>query len=75
MLNFKSIKITKSFKKLNHPYYVSFEIELFREKRIYRFRLFKTFKNIYNVFYVSLLKFYRKIFEKQASSVIMKKKR
>ena len=73
--NFKNIKITKSFKKLNYKYYNLFKIELFRKKQICCFRLFKTFKNSSNVFYESLLKFYPKNFEKPFSSVIIKKKR
>ena len=52
MLNFKIIKITKLFRKLNYKYYDLFKIELFIKKQIYRFRVFKTFKNIYNEFYV-----------------------
>ena len=47
---------------------------MFIKKQVYRFRLFKTFQNIYNVFYVLLLKFYRKNFEKQFSSIIIKEK-
>ena len=74
LLNFKNIKITKFYKKLNHKYYDLFKIKLFIKKQIYRFRFFKTFKNIHNVFYVSLLKFYRKNFEKLFLSIIMKKK-
>ena len=65
LLNFRNIKITKSFKKLNHKYYDSFEIELSIENQIYRLRLFKTFRSIHNVFHVSLLK---------SSSVLMKEK-
>ena len=75
LLNFRNIKITKSFKKLNHKYYDSFEIELSIEKQTYRFRLFKTFRSIHNVFHVSLLKFHRKNFEEQFSSVLMKEKK
>ena len=43
LLNFKNIKITKSFKKLNHKYYDSLKIELSIEKQINRFDLLKTF--------------------------------
>ena len=75
LLNFRNIKITKSFKKLNHKYYDSFEIELSIEKQIYRFRLLKTFRSIHNVFHVSLLKSHRKNFEEQFSSVLMKKEK
>ena len=75
LLNFRNIKITKSFKKLNHKYYDSFEIELSIKKQIYRFRLFKTFRSIHNVFHVSLLKFHRRDFEKQSSFVLMKKEK
>ena len=75
MLNFTNIKITKLFKKLDHKYYDSFKIELLIKKQIYRFRLFKTFKSIYNVFHVLLLKSHRKSFEKQFSSIMIKKKK
>ena len=75
LLNFRNIKITKSFKKLKHKYYDSFEIKLLIEKQIYRFRLFKSFRSIHNVFHVSLLKSHRKNFEKQFSSVLMKEKK
>ena len=74
LLHFRNIKITRSFKKWNHKYYDSFEIELSIEKQIYRFRLLKTFRSIYNVFHVSLLKFHRKNFEDSSSSVLMKEK-
>ena len=74
LLNSRNIKITKLFKKLNHKYYNSFEIELFIKKQVYPFRLLKTFKSIYNLFHVLLLKFHRKNFEKQFSSVIIKRK-
>ena len=74
LLNFRYIKITKSFKRLNYKYYDSFELKLLIEKQIYRFRLFKTFRSIHNVFYVLLLKFYRSDFEEQSLSVLMKKK-
>ena len=74
LLNFRNTKITKLFKKLNHKYYNSFEVKLSIEKQTYRFRLLKTLRSIYNVFHVSLLKFHRKNFEKQFSSVLMKKK-
>ena len=75
LLNFKNIKITKSFKKLNHKYYDSFEIELSIEKQTYRFRLLKTFRSIHNVFHVSLLKSHRKDFEEQSSSVLIKEEK
>ena len=75
LLNFRNIKITKSFKKLNHKYYNSFKIELSIKKQIYRFRLFKTFRSIYKMFYVSLLKSHRSDFEEQFSSVLMKEKK
>ena len=55
LLNFRNIKITKLFKKLDHKYYDSFEIELSIEKQAYCLRLPKTFRSIHNVFHVSLL--------------------
>ena len=75
LLNFRNIKNTKLFKKLNYKYYDSFEVELSIKKHIYRFRLFKTFRNIDNVFYVLLLKFHRSDFEEQFLSVLMKEKK
>ena len=75
LLNFRNIKITKSFKKLHYKYYDSFEIELSIKKQTYRLRLFKTFRSIYNVFYVSLLKSHRNDFEEQSSSVLMKQEK
>ena len=73
LLNFRNIKITRLFKKLNYKYYDSFEIKLSIKKQTYRFRLLKTFRNIYNVFHVSLLKSYRNDFEEQFSFVLIKK--
>ena len=75
LLNSKKIKITKWFKSFNDKYYDSFEIELFIEKQVYRFRLFQTFKSIYNVFHVLLLKFHRKNFEQKFSSVMIKEEK
>ena len=75
LLNFKNIKITRLFRKLNHKYYDSFKIELFIEKQVYRFCLLKTFKSIHNVFHVLLWKFHRKNFEKQSSSIIIKEEK
>ena len=72
LLNFRNIKITRLFKKLNHKYYDLFEIELSIKKQIYRFLLFKTFRNIYNVFHVSFLKFYWNDFQEQSSFVLIK---
>ena len=74
LLNFRNIKITKSFKKLNHKYYDLFEVELSIEKQTYRFSLFKIFQSISNVFYVLLLKSHRIDFEEQFLSVLMNKK-
>ena len=75
LLNFRNIKITKSFKKLNYKYYDSFEIKLSIKKQTYRFRLFKIFRSIYNVFHVLLLKFHRSDFEKQFLFVLIKEKK
>ena len=72
LLNFKNIKITRSFKKLNHKYYDSFEIELSIKKQIYHFRLFKTFRSIHNMFHMSLLKSHQKNFDEQFSLMLMK---
>ena len=38
LLNFRNIKITRSFKKLDHKYYDSFEVELSIGKQTYRLR-------------------------------------
>ena len=73
-MNPKNIKITRSFKKLNHKYYDIFEIDLSTENQVYRFRLFKTFKSIHNVIHVLLLKSHRKSFEKQFLSIMIEKK-
>ncbi len=71
MLNFRNIHIFKSSKKFDHKNYESFKIEEFIEKQIYKLRLYHTFR-IHNVFYVSLLKSYKKRFHNViASSSIM----
>ena len=75
LLNFRNIKITKSFKKLDYKYYNSFEIELSIKKQTYRFRLFKTFRNIHNVLHVLLLKSHRNDFEEQFLSMLIKEEK
>jgi hypothetical protein len=67
LLNFRNIYIFKSSKKLDHKYYKSFKIEKLIKKHIYKLRLFHTFW-IHNVFYVSLLKSYKKRFNDVVTS-------
>jgi hypothetical protein len=63
LLNVKNIKITKSFKKLNHKYIESFEILLLIDKQTYRLRLFKSYDLIHNVFHVFLLESFKAQFD------------
>ncbi len=76
LLNFKNIHIFRSSKKLDHKYYELFKIEEFIEKQAYKLRLFHTFR-IHNVFYVFLLKSYKKRFDDviTSSSIIIDKER
>ncbi len=43
LLNFKNIHTSRSFKKLDHKYYESFEMQDLVEKQSYKFNLFHTF--------------------------------
>jgi hypothetical protein len=58
LLNFKNIHTFKSFKKLDHKYYESFEMQDLVEKQAYKLDLSHTFR-IHNVFHVSLLKSFK----------------
>jgi hypothetical protein len=65
-LNVKNIKITRSFKKLNHKYIESFEILLSINKQTYRSRLFKSYDSIHNVFHVFLLESFKVRFDESS---------
>jgi hypothetical protein len=67
LLNFKNIHTSRSFKKLDHKYYESFEMQDLVEKQTYKLSLFHTFR-IHNVFYVFLLKLFKKRFEEVITS-------
>jgi hypothetical protein len=67
LLNFKNIYTFKSFKKLDHKYYESFEMQDLVEKQAYKFNLFHTFR-IHNVFHVFLLKSFKKRFDEVITS-------
>jgi hypothetical protein len=67
LLNVKNIKITRSFKKLNHKYIESFEILLLIDKQTYRLRLSKSYDSIHNVFHVSLLKSFKAWFDESST--------
>jgi hypothetical protein len=62
LLNFKNIHTLKSYKKLDHKYYESFEMQDLVEKQTYKFSLFHTFR-IHNVFHVFLLKSFKRRFD------------
>ena len=55
-LNAKNIRSIRSSKKLNYKYYESYRMLKFVERISYKFQLFVIMNEIYNVFYVSLLK-------------------
>jgi hypothetical protein len=67
LLNFKNIHTSRSFKKLDHKYYESFEMQDLVEKQSYKFNLFHTFW-IHNVFHVFLLKSFKKRFDEMTTS-------
>jgi hypothetical protein len=67
LLNFKNIHTSKSFKKLDHKYYESFEMQNLVNKQAYKFSLSHTFR-IHNVFHVSLLKSFKKRFDEMITS-------
>jgi hypothetical protein len=67
LLNFKNIHTSKSFKKLDHKYYESFEMQDLVDKQAYKFSLFHTFR-IHNVFHVFLLKSFKKRFDEVITS-------
>jgi hypothetical protein len=67
LLNFKNIHTSRSFKKLDHKYYESFEMQNLIEKQAYKFNLSHTFR-IHNVFYVFLLKVFKKQFDEMITS-------
>jgi hypothetical protein len=67
LLNFKNIHTSRSFKKLDHKYYESFEMQNLVKKQTYKFNLFHTFR-IHNVFHVFLLKLFKKWFDEMITS-------
>jgi hypothetical protein len=67
LLNFKNIHTFKSFKKFDHKYYESFEMQNLVEKQAYKLDLSHTFR-IHNVFHVSLLKSFKKRFDEMITS-------
>jgi hypothetical protein len=67
LLNFKNIHTSKSFKKFDHKYYESFEMQNFVEKQSYKLNLSHTFR-IHNVFHVFLLKSFKKRFDEMTTS-------
>jgi hypothetical protein len=67
LLNFKNIHTSKSFKKLDHKYYKSFEMQDLVDKQTYKFSLFHTFR-IHNVFHVFLLKSFKRRFDEVITS-------
>jgi hypothetical protein len=67
LLNVKIIKITKSFKKLNHKYIEFFKVLLSIDKQIYRLRLSKSYDSIYNVFHVFLLESFKARFDESST--------
>jgi hypothetical protein len=67
LLNFKNIHTFKSFKKLDHKYYESFEMQDLVDKQTYKLSLFHTFR-IHNVFHVFLLKSFKKRFDEMITS-------
>jgi hypothetical protein len=76
LLNFKNIHTFKSFKKLDHKYYESFEMQDLVDKQAYKFSLSFTFR-IHNVFHVFLLKSFKKRFDEVIASfsIMINKKR
>jgi hypothetical protein len=73
LLNFKNIHTSRSFKKFDHKYYESFEIQNLVKKQTYRLNLSHTFR-IHNVF---LLKSFKKRFDEVITffSIMINKKR
>jgi hypothetical protein len=67
LLNFKNIHTFRSFKKLDHKYYQSFEMQDLVDKQAYKFNLIYTFR-IHNVFHVFLLKLFKKRFDEVITS-------
>ena len=56
----KNIKSTKLSKKLNYKYYNFYKVKKSINKQAYKLILLKNMNKIHNVFYVSLLKSYKK---------------
>jgi hypothetical protein len=68
LLNFKNIHTSRSFKKLDHKYYESFEMQDLVDKQAYRLSLSHTFR-IHNVFHVFLLKSFKRRFDEVITSL------
>ncbi len=60
LLLLKNIRIRKVSKKLINKFLKSFKIKKLINKNVYQLILFKSYKRIYYIFYVSLLKLYYK---------------
>jgi hypothetical protein len=67
LLNFKNIHTSRSFKKFDHKYYESFEMQDLVNKQAYKLNLSHTFR-IHNVFHVSLLKSFKRRFDEVITS-------
>ena len=59
-LNAKNIRSIRSSKKLNYKYYDSYVIEKLVDKQTYKLKLSQNMSKIHNVFYVFLLKFFKR---------------
>ena len=72
LLNSKNLISIKLIKKLNYKYYDSFEINKFIKKQLYKLKFFKIFRSMHNVFYVLLLKSFKKQIKKTSKFTIIK---
>ena len=72
LLNSKNLILNKFIKKLNYKYYDSFKINKFIKKQLYRLKFFEIFRSMHIVFYVSLLKSFKKQIEKTSKFTIIK---
>ena len=75
-LNFKNIIFNRFSKKLNFKFYESYEITNFVKKMTYRLTLFKAFqfRDIYDVFHVSLFESYIDRFDLDSKSFVIEMK-
>ena len=74
LLSFKNITFNRFSKKLNFKFYKSYEITNFVKKMTYRLILFKTFqfRDIHDVFHVSLLESYINRLDTDSKSFVIK---